>query len=352
MRTILVALAAPAALWLVQTSFFSPEPPRAEAPSATAGATAEWGSPSANVGATAKWSPPSARAGATRDAAPPPATSPASTVLPSPASTPEVFWTPERPVQGHLFRITVPPVAGEAIRSVEGEAGGEPLRFEATPDGALESLAPVPIDTEGSLELSLVFIHGDGRREAATHTLEVAPGDYRHERLNVAPRFGSPLNEADAARLAQDQAKANEVARQALSTPRIWTEPRVLPREDRVTSGFGHGRVFNGQVSSRHMGLDLDGDPGDVIVAPTRGVVALVDAFLLAGNIVYLNHGGGLLSGYFHLSEALVSVGDTVEAGTPIGTVGATGRVTGPHLHWVVRYGTTSVDPRSFLALP
>ena len=257
MRTILLALTAPAALWFVQTPVFPGEPPREAAPSATAGATAEWSPPLASVGATQGVVQPSVRLTASTD-------------RPTPASTPEVLWTPERPVQGHLFRITVRPVAGEAIRSVEGEAGGEPLRFEATPDGALESLAPVPIDTEGTLELSLVFIHGDGRREAATHTLEVAPGDYRHERLNVAPRFGSPLNEADAARLAQDQAKANEVARLALATPRLWTEPRILPREDRVTSGFGHGRVFNGQVSSRHMGLDLDGDPGDVIVAPTR----------------------------------------------------------------------------------
>jgi murein DD-endopeptidase MepM/ murein hydrolase activator NlpD len=100
------------------------------------------------------------------------------------------------------------------------------------------------------------------------------------------------------------------------------------------------------------MGLDLDGALGDTVIAVARGVVVLVDRFLLAGNIVYLNHGGGLLSGYFHLSEQLVAPGDTVVAGTPIGRVGATGRVTGPHLHWVVRYGSTSVDPRSLPGLP
>ncbi|WP_420634369.1 M23 family metallopeptidase [Candidatus Palauibacter sp.] len=99
------------------------------------------------------------------------------------------------------------------------------------------------------------------------------------------------------------------------------------------------------------MGLDLAGRWGDTVTAAADGVVALVDDFLLAGNIVYLNHGGGLLSGYFHLSEQLVQAGDRVSAGTPIGLVGASGRVTGPHLHWVVRYGTTSVDPRSLLAL-
>jgi murein DD-endopeptidase MepM/ murein hydrolase activator NlpD len=85
------------------------------------------------------------------------------------------------------------------------------------------------------------------------------------------------------------------------------------------------------------------------VVAAARGVVQLVEPFLLAGNIVYLNHGGGLLSAYFHLSEQLVAAGDTVEAGAPVGLVGATGRVTGPHLHWVVRYGNTSVDPRSLM---
>ncbi len=129
----------------------------------------------------------------------------------------------------------------------------------------------------------------------------------------------------------------------------MWTDDIVMPRDSRVTSGFGDGRQFNAQISSRHMGLDLQGSRGDTVVAATRGVVALVSDFLLAGSIVYVNHGAGLISGYFHLSEQLVDVGDTVEAGTPVGRVGATGRVTGPHLHWVVRYGRTSVDPRSLL---
>lgn len=143
---------------------------------------------------------------------------------------------------------------------------------------------------------------------------------------------------------------AAEVSAASHQTPRLWTPGLVMPREARVTSGFGDGRIFNGQVSSRHTGLDLDGDPGDIVVAPTRGVVALAEQFELAGNNVYINHGAGLVTAYFHLSEQLVAAGDTVEAGQPIGRVGATGRVTGPHLHWVVRYGHTSVDPRSLLA--
>ena len=215
----------------------------------------------------------------------------------------------------------------------------------------LVSLAPVPIGATDSIDAWVTASYADGRTQTDSLRIAIVGGEYEHERLTVAPRFGSPLGEEDQARLRSDQAKANQVAREAHATPRLWSPQVVLPRDSRVTSGFGTGRVFNGQVSSRHMGLDLAGFPGDTVRAAADGVVALVDGFLLAGNIVYLNHGAGLLTGYFHLSGQLVEAGDTVTAGTPIGLVGATGRVTGPHLHWVVRYGTTTVDPLSLLAL-
>lgn len=264
----------------------------------------------------------------------------------------EVTWEPERPVQGHLFSIRVAPGAGDPPSfAVTGTVAGEPLHFERVGNDAWESLAAVPIEAEDSLPVRLTVTRGDGSSEVLVASVPVEPGDYRHERLTVAPEFGREPDAETAARLARDREKAAEVSRQAHRTPRLWTDDVVLPRTSRVTSGFGNGRIFNDQISGRHMGLDLAGAPGDTAVAATRGVVALVDSFVFAGNIVYLNHGGGLLSGYFHLSEQLVQEGDTVEAGTPIGRVGATGRVTGPHLHWVVRYGQTSVDPRSLPAL-
>lgn len=288
--------------------------------------------------------------------------------LPELASV-EVSWEPVLPVQGHLFLIHVTAPAVDGMVSAAGEAGGEELHFQpgatesATPGSAtaggeegpantmLVSLAPVPIGATDSIDAWVTASYADGRTQTDSLRIAIVGGEYEHERLTVAPRFGSPLGEEDQARLRSDQAKANQVAREAHATPRLWSPQVVLPRDSRVTSGFGTGRVFNGQVSSRHMGLDLAGFPGDTVRAAADGVVALVDGFLLAGNIVYLNHGAGLLTGYFHLSGQLVEAGDTVTAGTPIGLVGATGRVTGPHLHWVVRYGTTTVDPRSLLAL-
>lgn len=276
---------------------------------------------------------------------------PASVAQGSASPAPTVTWRPERPLQGHLFVLRVAPEAGARITSVEGTGGGEALHFQVTADGHFESLAPVPIDAAGSVAVTLTVRYVDGGTHRLTQEVPVAAGAYEHERLTVAPRFGAPPDSADQARLARDRARAAEVSRTAHGTPRIWTDELVMPRDDRVTSGFGNGREFNGQISSRHMGLDLDGDPGDTVRAVARGVVALVDDFLLAGSVVYLNHGGGLLSGYFHLSQQLVAEGDTVAAGAPIGRVGASGRVTGPHLHWVVRYGSTSVDPRSLMAL-
>ena len=268
---------------------------------------------------------------------------------PPPLPPVEVGWAPAAPVQGHLFVIGVAAPRGSGAISAVGEVGGEPLHFRRV-GPVFESLAAVPINTVDTLDAWVRADYEDGRSQTDSLRIPVRAGEYEHERLTVAPRFGSPLNEEDQARLRNDREKTARAAREAHAAPRIWSAVR-RPRESRVTSGFGTGREFNGQITSRHMGLDLAGARGATVTAAADGVVAIVDGFLLAGNIVYLNHGGGLLTGYFHLSEQLVAVGDTVAAGTPIGRVGATGRVTGPHLHWVVRYGNTSVDPRSLLSL-
>ena len=269
---------------------------------------------------------------------------------PTPLPSPGVAWAPAEPAQGHLFVIGVDAPSGSGVISAAGEVGGEALHFRRV-GPVLESLAAVPITTVDTLDGWVRADYADGRSRTDSLRIPVRVGEYELERLTVAPRFGSPPNEEDQARMASDREKAAHASREAHAMPRMWSTVR-LPRESRVTSGFGTGREFNGQITSRHMGLDLAGARGAIVTAAADGVVVIVDGFLLGGNVVYLNHGGGLLTGYFHLSEQLVSVGDTVTAGTLIGRVGATGRVTGPHLHWVVRYGGTSVDPRSLLALP
>jgi murein DD-endopeptidase MepM/ murein hydrolase activator NlpD len=114
---------------------------------------------------------------------------------------------------------------------------------------------------------------------------------------------------------------------------------------------FGVSRVFNGVVRSRHLGVDFAGARGAPVRAANRGVVALVADLYLSGTTLLIDHGAGLVTGYLHLSRALVAPGDTVARGQLIGRVGASGRVTGPHLHWLAAYGHITFDPLDLLRL-
>jgi murein DD-endopeptidase MepM/ murein hydrolase activator NlpD len=257
-----------------------------------------------------------------------------------------ITWTPDRPVQGTLFRVRLPSVDG--ARRVEGKIGGEPLHFAQSAAG-WEALAAAPLD-QGSELAVVVEIVRDGKVDSVRARVPVATGSYALEKLTVAPQFGTTPDSVLQARIDRERDRALAVSRAAHATPRLWNEV-LRPRDSRITSGFGSGREFNGQVQSRHTGTDFAGAVGAPVRAAARGVVALVDTFYLAGRVIYIDHGEGLVSAYFHLSKQEVAAGDTVSAGQQIGLVGATGRVTGPHLHWVVRYGAISVDPLSFLAL-
>ncbi len=254
-----------------------------------------------------------------------------------------VEWSPEQPVQGTIFTVRVQPL-DPAVTRVSGELAGEPLHFEVGDDGAYTALAAVPVDSTGAVELRLEARAADGRVERRTESVPVAEGAYRMEKLTVAPRYGGGYDEATAARIRRESARAREVSRRSHETPRLWEGPFVRPRPSRITSGFGNGREYNGRVQSRHTGTDFAGAVGAPVQAAARGVVRIVDSFYLGGNVVYIDHGAGLVTAYLHLSEQSVAEGDTVEAGQVIGKVGATGRVTGPHLHWIVRYGNISVD--------
>jgi murein DD-endopeptidase MepM/ murein hydrolase activator NlpD len=262
---------------------------------------------------------------------------------------------PARPTPGSLVRVVVSPAAGEPVTGVEGTLAGEPLHFERRTDGAWAALGAVPLDAADSLVAPLVVVRGEGAREPVALVVPVPPAERAapaREALRVDARFGRAPDSALAARIADESARALAVARRAHDTPRLWRAAWLAPREARVTSGFGAGRTFNGAVRDRHTGVDYAGATGAPVRAANRGVVALVDTFHLAGRVVYVDHGAGLVTGYFHLSRALVAAGDTVRRGQTIGRVGATGRVTGPHLHWIARYGAVTVDPRGLLALP
>jgi murein DD-endopeptidase MepM/ murein hydrolase activator NlpD len=265
----------------------------------------------------------------------------------APAAPATVRWLPERVVEGTLFSVTVE--GGEpAVTAVTGYFAGEPLHFGGE-SGRLTALAAAPLDSAGLRQLRLSMTHADGSVEERVVAVQIAAGEYRMEALRVAPRFGQPQPADVQRRISAEAARARAVSAASHDTPRMWELPIVAPRESRITSGFGHGRSFNGQVQSRHTGVDFAGAVGAPVLAPARGVVALVDDFYLGGGVIYIDHGAGLVTGYLHLSAKNVQEGDVVEPGQVIGRVGATGRVTGPHLHWIVRYGGHTVDGMTLL---
>ena len=243
--------------------------------------------------------------------------------------------------------MVVTPAGGVTLAG--GEAASEPLHFEPQGERSFRALVGVPVETGDSFAVSL-FVQAGDRRDTVVATLPVRRSGYPSEVLKVAPGYVKP-DSAAAARIQSEIRKSGEVSRRSQARTRLWAGPFRLPRSSRITSAFGTARVFNGEVQSRHLGTDFAGAVGTPVLAPGGGVVALVAHFYLAGGTIYLDHGGGLVTAYFHLSRAYVRQGQTVKAGQRIGAVGSSGRVTGPHLHWVARYGTISVDPMSLLQL-
>jgi murein DD-endopeptidase MepM/ murein hydrolase activator NlpD len=268
------------------------------------------------------------------------------------AQQPRLTITPERPLPGALVTLTIsdPGRLRDSIAGIRGTMAGEPLHFLGC-HGAYCAIGAVPVDSVRAVTARVIVARASGRADTVYASVTPPPLPPPTERLAVGERFGRPLDAATAARVARENARALAVGRQSHEAPPRWTAPFERPRDSDVSSGFGTGRTFNGQVTSRHLGVDFRGAIGAPVRAANRGVVALVDTFFLGGRVVYLDHGGGITTGYLHLSRVLVAPGDTVARGQTIGLVGATGRVTGPHLHWTARYGALTVNPLDLLGV-
>jgi murein DD-endopeptidase MepM/ murein hydrolase activator NlpD len=209
----------------------------------------------------------------------------------------------------------------------------------------------VDLDTVAGEETAAVtFRYSDGHSRSVREAIGVRAGDYPTTRLTVEPRYVE-LSPADQARANRE---SEELARiYATLTPEMyWTEPFQSPIPG-IMSGnnFGHRRVFNGQPRAPHSGADLRAATGTPIHAANRGRVVLAKDLFFSGNAVFIDHGLGVYSAYLHLSEIQVATGEMVERGAVIGLAGATGRVTGPHLHWGVRVLDARVNPFELLDL-
>lgn len=258
---------------------------------------------------------------------------------------PEIAWSPHAPLEGSLVTLAV---RADSIVDVGGTLAGEPLHFEHIGDG-FHALGGVPFGHDRVMAL-VVRSHANGTIDTVTVALPVRRRRVPGERLRVAPEFArAPDSLMDRIRLEGEL--MDGVRERAHETPRLWHEPFVRPRPSRITSGFGVPRIFNGEVRSRHYGVDFAGQLGAPVHAANRGVVALVADLYYSGTTVLIDHGAGLVTGYFHLSRVLVVPGDTVERDQVLGEVGASGRVTRAHLHWWGTYGDITVDPLDLLRL-
>ena len=189
------------------------------------------------------------------------------------------------------------------------------------------------------------------QREGAAvkrQSFAIAPMRYAEQRLSVAPKHVE-LSAENLARHERERVRQAEVIA-TFSEPLPATLRLRQPVPGPRSSSFGLRRVFNGQSRNPHSGMDIAAPTGTPVVAPAAGRVVDVGDYFFNGGTVWLDHGGGLLTMFCHLSATHVKVGDLVRTGDRIADVGATGRVTGPHLHWSVSLNRAMVDPALFLA--
>ena len=236
-------------------------------------------------------------------------------------------------------------------RSLTGSAFGKDLHFfPAGPANVSSALIGVDLTVDAGAHPVTVRAEGaDGVVDERTYILEVEPKQFPTRELTVNPSFVDPPAEV----IERIQREARQLAAifPVASPERLWSGGFLRPVPGAATSAFGRRSVFNGQPRSPHSGADFRAAEGTPIRAPNDGVVVLAADLYFSGNVVILDHGWGLYSYFAHLSAIDVVEGDSVSQGDTVGRVGATGRVTGPHLHWTVRLNDARVDPVALMEL-
>jgi len=213
-------------------------------------------------------------------------------------------------------------------------------------DSGWVAVVGIPLDTQpGTHTVKLQRTPGETRDFEFT----VVAKQYEEQRLKVANRRHVDPSKEDLERIARER-KRIDAALGNFDADRVPVLALQPPVAGRRSSSFGLRRYFNDQPRNPHSGMDIAAPTGTAVLSPAPGRVTDTGDYFFNGNTVFVDHGQGVVTMYCHLSRIDVQPGDEVQAGTPLGQVGATGRVTGPHLHWGVAVNRALVDPALFLA--
>lgn len=190
--------------------------------------------------------------------------------------------------------------------------------------------------------------HWDNKKHTIKHYFKVKPKKYKTQSITIKNKRKVNPYANDMDRIIKEKSIKNKARKTfTKSSPQV---DFIQPVEGILTGSYGKRRIFNGQKRRPHSGMDIAADKGVSVLAAADGKVIQTGDFFFSGNMVYLDHGQGLITLYAHLSEIKVKKGDRIKQGEVIGKVGATGRVTGPHLHWSVGLNQTWIDPSLFIS--
>lgn len=244
---------------------------------------------------------------------------------------------------GEVVRLDMRCTCGDATPAAT--AFGRDVPLFSTGAGGWRGLIGIDLDTAPGAYP--IVMHAGEDAAAVTHTLDVTAKQFRVRRLRVSGRFVSPPASVEP-RIIREAALLDGIFSSV--SPRGWDLPFRLPVTQAAISNFGTRSVFNGQPRSPHGGVDFASPTGTPIAAPAAGRIALAMPLYFTGNTVVMDHGQGIYSLFAHLSKIAVTPEEHIDRGAIVGLVGATGRVTGPHLHWTVRLHGARVDPLSLVA--
>lgn len=255
------------------------------------------------------------------------------------------------PQQGDIVLITV---ANQNLCELEGQWNSNPIHFRRISSRKRHGL--VGIDYElppGDYPLTLHAHRCDDPTNvvSAKQTLSVRARSFRTQRLTIPDDEKVNLSSKDLRRVRKEKIQISRALASEGHSP-VWSFPAKKPVSSfQPENSFGSRRIINGQPRSPHSGEDYSAEVGHPIHSIMGGTVALTGDFFFSGKSIFMDHGGGLKTMYFHLSDTSVKKGDWIEAGEMIGQAGMTGRVTGPHLHLGMKIGDATVDPDSLFSL-